>query len=120
MGEGGGWVGVVDDQHRSENFENILLLGSWRTGRQTAAAAGGDWFGLQEVLESPGTNAGRTYICFLLFTYEHQYQLHTATPSAHKGGCNICVGIFTHGFFSAEIVFGSVNVSKSGRKWLFF
>lgn len=74
-GEGGCWVGVVDDQHRRENFENILLLSSWRTGRQTAAAAaaaGGDCFSLQEVLENPGTSAGRTYICFLLFTYEHE------------------------------------------------
>lgn len=39
VGEGGclgGWVGV-DDRHRSENFENILLLsrntgGCWRNG----------------------------------------------------------------------------------------
>lgn len=41
VGEGGCWLGVVDDQHRSENFENIGLLNSWRTGRKTAAAAGG-------------------------------------------------------------------------------
>lgn len=60
VGEGGYWVGVVDDQHRSENFEKILHFSSWQTERQTAA--GGLWSDLQEVLESPGTNAGRTFV----------------------------------------------------------
>lgn len=112
-GRAGAGSGVVDDQHRSENFENILLLSSWRTGRQTAATAGGYWFGLQEVLENPGTNAGRTYICFGLFTFEHTSSSSTQPhPWPIREALNKCT--------QRIVIFGLVYFSKSGRKLVFF
>lgn len=80
VGEGGCWVGVVDDQHRSKNFEKSLHFSSCQTGRQTALTTGEYWSAFQEVLESPGTNARHMFIYFLLFS---QKQMSNSSTQPH-------------------------------------